>query len=320
MNRRHLFASIAGMIFFPAQLLAQIISSKQIRIINPFPPGGTTDILSRIISSGLQVAGQASIVESHPGAGGNLGLQIAAKADPDGNTIAVIPIAAAISSSLYRNLGFKLTTDFRGIAFLGNMPSLLLVTKDSRFTSIEQVVDYGKKNPGKLTYASFGTGTSPQLFMELFLNRYGITAIHVPYKGAAPALTDLLGGQVDIGFQTATSVLGLVQQGKLRPLAVSTKERFEPLPLVPTIAETGLPGFDAGVWFGVVAPAKTPTATVNKLNAEINKILTSPDNQKKLKELGVSYKPMTADEFNTFVKSEESKWAQVAKLVGIEPE
>jgi len=200
------------------------------------------------------------------------------------------------------------------------MPSLLLVPKDSLFTSIEQVVSYGRKNPGKLTYASFGTGTSPQLFMELFLNRYGITAIHIPYKGAAPALTDLLGGQVDIGFQTATSVLGLVQQGKLRPLAVSTKERFELLPLVPTIAETGLPGFDAGVWFGVVAPAKTPTVTVNKLNAEINKILKSPDNQKKLMELGVSYKPMTADEFNTFVKNEENKWAQVAKLVGIEPE
>ena len=320
MKRRHLFASIAGMILFPAQLLSQTISSKQIRIINPFPPGGTTDILSRIISSGLQAGGQGSIVESHPGAGGNLGLQIAAKADPDGNTIAVISIAAAISSSLYRNLGFKLTTDFRGVAFLGNMPSLLLVPKDSLFTSIEQVVSYGRKNPGKLTYASFGTGTSPQLFMELFLNRYGITAIHVPYKGAAPALTDLLGGQVDIGFQTATSVLGLVQQGKLRPLAVSTKERFELLPLVPTIAETGLPGFDAGVWFGVVAPAKTPTVTVNKLNAEINKILKSPDNQKKLMELGVSYKPMTADEFNTFVKNEENKWAQVAKLVGIEPE
>ncbi|HSQ03173.1 MAG TPA: tripartite tricarboxylate transporter substrate-binding protein, partial [Burkholderiales bacterium] len=200
------------------------------------------------------------------------------------------------------------------------MPSLLVVHPSKPFKTVADVIRFARENPGKLNYSSAGIGTSPHLFMELFLHLTGVSMNHVPYKGAGPSLVDQVGGQVDIGFQTATAVLGYVQQGQLRALATSTVERFDPLPTLPSVAKSGVPAFDASAWFGMVAPVRTPKAIIDRLNAETMKALKAPQAAKRLEELGVMVSMNTPEEFGRFMQEEAVKWAKVAKLANIKAE
>lgn len=321
MKRRTFMLSMAAIAAMPGMAVAQAYPTKLIRIINPFPAGGTTEILGRIVGQGLQVQlGQSVIIETKAGAGGNIGLEMTARSAPDGYTIAMYPISSVMAPSIYKNLAYDPLKDLIPIALVGKMPSLLVVHPSKPFKTVADVIQFARANPGKLNYSSAGIGTSPHLFMELFLHMTGVSMNHVPYKGAGPSLVDQVGGQVDIGFQTATAVLGYIQQGQLRALATTTVERFEPLPTLPSIAKSGVPGFDASAWFGMVAPARTPKPIIDRLNAETMKALTAPSGSKRLGELGVMVSMNSADEFGKFMEAEAVKWAKVAKSANIKAE
>ena len=319
--RRTLLKMAAVIALLPSVAWAQAYPSKPVRIINPFSAGGTSDILARLVATGLQAStGQPFIVESRPGAGGNVGMEATARSAPDGYTLVMVPSAITVATSLFKNLGYHPTKDLTPVALVGKAPSLLVVPAQSPFRSLEDMVKYARENPGKLNYASFGVGTSPHLIMELYLSKLGVKMTHIPYKGAGPVVADLMGGQVDLAFQTAAAVAPNVLQGKLRALATSSKERFPALPDVPAVAERGVPGFDESAWFGLVAPAGTPTAIIEKLNAETNRILQSIEGRKQLDALGVLGSPMSVEAFAAFMRSEETKWTAVTKAVGVKPE
>jgi tripartite-type tricarboxylate transporter receptor subunit TctC len=321
MKRSTLMLLMGALAALPGLALAQAYPTKLIRIINPFPAGGTTEILGRIVGQGLQATlGQSVIIDTRAGAGGNIGLELTARSAPDGYTIAMYPISSVMAPSIYKNLSYDPLKDLVPIALVGKMPSLLVVHPSKPFKSVAEVVRYARENPGKLNYSSAGIGTSPHLFMELFLHLTGVSMNHVPYKGAGPALVDQVGGQVDIGFQTATAVLGYIQQGQLRALATSTVERFDPLPNLPSVAKSGVPDFDASAWFGMVAPARTPKPVIDRLNAETMKVLKAPAAAKRLDELGVMVSMNTPEEFGRFMQEEAVKWAKVAKLANIKAE
>ena len=321
MKRSVVLLCIGVIAALPLAAVAQTYPSKMIRIINPFPSGGTTEILGRIVGQGLQgVLGQTVIIETKAGAGGNIGLEATARSAPDGYTIAMYPISSVMAPSIYKHLAYDPLNDLVPIALVGKMPSLLVVHPSQPFKSVTDVIRFAKQNPDKLNYSSAGIGTSPHLFMELFLNMAGVKMNHVPYKGAGPSLIDQVGGQVDIGFQTATAVLGYIQQNQLRALATSTVEKFAPLPALPSIAESGLPGFDASAWFGMVAPVRTPKPIIDRLNAETMKVLKTPQTKKVLDDLGVMVAMNTPEEFGQFMQSEAKIWAKVAKLANIKAE
>ncbi len=322
MIRRQLIAASLLAACSPwAAAQADRFPSKPIQIINPFPVGGTTEILARLIAPGLQKAlGQTVIVETKAGAGGNIGLEYTARAPADGHTIAMYPISSVMAPSIYKNLRYDPLKDLAPVGLVGKMPALLVVHPSRPYKTMSQLIDYARANPGKLSYSSAGIGTSPHLFMEFFKHLTGTSMTHVPYKGAGPALTDSIGGQVDVGFQTATAVLPYVQNKQLHALATSTVEPFGPLPQLPSIAASGVPQFDASAWFAMVAPAGTPQPVLDKLNASIRSVLASPDVAKRLDELGVIAAAGTAAEFEKFRLEEAAKWAKVAQLADIKAE
>ncbi|MCL4775002.1 MAG: tripartite tricarboxylate transporter substrate binding protein [Burkholderiaceae bacterium] len=291
-----------------------------IKIINPFPSGGTTDILARTIAEGLhEEFGQPVIVDIKAGAGGNIGLQLTAKSPADGYTLAMYPISSVMAPSVYKNLGYDPIKDLSAVALVGTMPALLVVHPGLPIHSAADLIAHAKKNPGKLSYGSAGIGTSPHLYMELLKHETGIDMVHVPYKGAGPSIVDQIAGHVDVSFQTATAVLEHVRQQKMRALATSTMAPFAPLAGLPSVAKT-VPGFDASTWFGMVAPAGVPGPVIQKLNAAVMKVLAKPAVQRRWEDLGVSLSPNTADEFAEYIRSEHDKWAKVAKRAGVEPQ
>ena len=291
-----------------------------IKLINPFPPGGTTEILGRIIGDALFTElGQRVIVDTKAGAGGNIGLQATAVAPPDGYTIAMYPISSVMAPSVYKDLKYDPINGLAAVALVGKMPALLVVHPSRPINSVVELIAYAKANPGKLSYASAGIGTSPHLYMELFKHLAGVDMVHVPYKGAGPSIVDQIAGQVDLSFQTATAVLQNVRTQQMRALATSTVEPFAPLPNLPPIAKT-LAGFDASTWFGIVAPPGVAKPIIDKLNAAVMKVLAQPAVKARWLELGVTVSPNTADEFAAFIRSEHDMWAKVAKLAGVKPE
>ncbi|HYD58029.1 MAG TPA: tripartite tricarboxylate transporter substrate binding protein [Burkholderiales bacterium] len=318
--RRILLFALASLVTFPVTSMGQTYPDRVVRIYNPFSAGGTSDILSRIVATGLQEAfGQPFVVEAKPGAGGNIALEAVSQARPDGYTLVMAPAGMTVATSLFK-LNFNPTRDLAPVVLVGKAPSLLVVPAQSSFRSLNEITEYARANPGKLNYASFGVGTTPHLFMEMLLTRTGVTMQHVPYKGAGPAVTDLIGGQVQLAFQTAAAVLPHVQQGRLRALATSSAERYPGLPSIPSIAELGLAGFDESAWFGIVAPRDTPPAVVQKLNAEAVRILQRPDVRKQLDTLGVVAAPMSAEAFGKFIAEEETKWTGIIRKLGLKPE
>ncbi|HSF47378.1 MAG TPA: tripartite tricarboxylate transporter substrate binding protein, partial [Burkholderiales bacterium] len=261
-----------------AQSPATNYPNKAIRFVVPYTPGGTTDILARIIAAELTKNwGQQVFVDNRPGAGGNIGTGFVAKADPDGYTIVMGAISThAINPSLYKNIPYDHIKDFAPVTRVGLLPNVLVVNPSLPVKTVKEFIAYGKANPGKLSYASPGTGTSLHLSGELFKSVTGVDMVHVSYKGSAPALTDLLGGQVLAMFDNLPASLPHIKAGKLRALAVTTAKRAPALPEVPTMVEAGVPDFVVTSWFAVFVPAKTPKEIIAKLNSEMVKVLNSP--------------------------------------------
>jgi tripartite-type tricarboxylate transporter receptor subunit TctC len=300
---------------------AQPYPAKPVRFIIPFPPGGPTDIVGRLAAERLSRAWNVQVIaDNRPGSGGNIGTEQCARAPADGYKMCMISIAQSISPAIYPKLGFDPVRDFAHVTLLATLPSLLVVHASLPAKNVRELIALARAKPGALNYASGGSGTSSQLLMEMFNQQAGIHIVHVAYKGTGPALTDQLSGTIEVAFSTAIAVLPYVQAGRLRALAVSTRERLPTLSEVPTMAESGLPDFDGGSWQGVVMPAGTPRELVNAVSAELVKLLQAPDMKERI--LGMGGIPLgnSPDEFAAFMKGESEKWAQVAKAAKVRTE
>ena len=293
--------------------------NKPIRMIVPFSAAGTTDILARAIGQELTKAwGQPVVVENRPGAGGNTGADVVAKAPADGYTLlmgAVSPMAINVTL-YYPKLPYDVVKDFAPVTLVATVPNLLVVHPSVPVTTVKELIALAKAKPGQLTFASSGNGTSIHLSGELFKSMAGVDMLHIPYKGSGPAITDLIGGQVNMMFDNMPSVLAQVKGGKLRAIAVTTRERSPALPEVPTIAESGLPGFDASSWFGIFAPAGTPKDIVAKLSTAVAKSLHTTEMKERLAGQGAVAVGNTPEQYGEFVKTEIAKWAKVVKASG----
>lgn len=312
-------ASALGLLALtPLAAQAQAFPTKAITIIVPFSAGGTTDILARVLGQFISKdLGQPVIIDNRAGAGGNIGTQLVARAAPDGYTILMGTVGThAINQSLYPKLAFDPIKDFAPLTRVALVPNLLVANPAQPFKTVKELMAYAKANPGKVTFGSSGSGTSIHLSGELFKQMAGVDIQHVAYKGSAPAVNDLLGNHIAIMFDNMPSAISHVKAGKLRPLAVTTAQRSPALPDVPTIAEAGVPGYEATSWFGLLAPAKTPAPVVAKLNAAILKALADPDVKNKLLEQGAEPAGETPAQFAAFIASETVKWGKIVKQSG----
>ena len=308
----------AGCAVLACVAAAQPWPAKPIKWVVPFAAGGTTDILARTIGEKLSASlGQPVIVENKPGAGGAVGAEFTAKAPADGYTIMGGTISThAINASLYKALPYDPVKDFAPITMIARVPNMLVINPDVPAKSVPELIALMKANPRKYTFASSGNGTSQHLSGELFKSTAGVDMQHIPYKGSPPALQDVVGGQVTMTFDNITTAWPLAKAGQLRALAVTTAKRSPIAPDVPTLAEAGLAGYEIGSWQGVFAPAGTPPDIVRRLNAEIVKIINTPDVREKLIGLGAEPVGNTQEEFGAFVKAEVVKWAGVVKQSG----
>jgi tripartite-type tricarboxylate transporter receptor subunit TctC len=293
---------------------------RPIRIIVPFSPGGGTDTIARTLGAAMsQDLGQTVIVENKPGAGTVIGTDTVAKSAPDGTTILIATFAHAVNPSLRSKMPFDTEKAFDPVVLIGRSPNILVVPASSPYKSIKELVAAAKADPGKLTFASQGVGTSAHLAGELFNNLAGVNMTHVPYKGAGPALNDLLGGQVNMMFATATAAAPLIESGKVRALGVTTPERSPVRPEVPSIAEAGVPGYAAESWYGFFVPAGTPAEIVNKLNVATAKAAQSETFRKRVEGEGLVITTGTPKELADYVSAEQKRWAAVVKAAKIEP-
>jgi tripartite-type tricarboxylate transporter receptor subunit TctC len=287
---------------------------KPVRVVVPFTPGGSTDITARLVSSRLQeIWGQSVVVENRGGAGGNIAADVVAHSDPDGYTIFIVGPGLATNQFLYASLSYDPVGDFAPVTLLITQPNLMCVPNSSPAKSVEGFIAYCHANPGKVTFASSGVGTTLHLSGELFKRLAKVEMTHVPYRGGAPAINDLIPGRVDVIFDNMPSILPHVKSGSLRGLAVTTKERVPVVPDIPTIAESGVPGFDVFSWFGFFVPAKTPQDVVAKINADTNAALAYPSVKTRFEELGATPKGSTPAELAAYLKSEIDKWGPVIR-------
>jgi len=304
--------------------LAQASSypNKPVRIIVPFAVGGIADTFARVIGIKLtEDWGQPVVVENKTGAGGNIGAEAVARAAPDGYTLVMGNIGShAVNVSLFKTIPFDPIKDFVPIAHVLDADGLLVVNPSVKANSVREIIEMARAQPGKLSYASGGLGTTSHLAGELFKSTAKVDIVHVPYKGNSPAIADLLSGQTQLSFATMPTVLPHVKAGKLRAVASIGLARTVALPDVPTVAESGLPGFEVSNWIGLFAPAGTPPDIVSKLNAEVQKIMRSPDVQKRLESEGARFIPMTAAQFAAFQKDEATKWAKIIRDANIKAE
>ena len=288
-----------------------------IMLIVPYPAGGGNDLIARLVASQMsQSLGQQIVIENRGGAGSTIGTRDVARSAPDGYTILIATSSLAINPSLYPDAGYDPRKDFTPIGLIATSPNFVLVHPSVPAKSIVELIALAKKDPGKLDFASTGTGTSTHLSAELFEDMAGIKFTAVPYKGVAPALTDLMGGHVSVMFCPMASAVGLVKQGSLRALAVTGATRSPLFPDVPTVAEAGLPGYDAGLHYGIVAPAGTPHPIVEKLNAALRAAVTSPAFKEKIAADGVEPLTSTPEEYATDIDREETKWSAIVKKFG----
>ncbi len=293
---------------------AQAWPSKTITVVVPFPPGGTTDVLARAVATKLSAnVGQPVIVDNKPGAGATLGAAQVAKATPDGYTLLMGAVHHTIATSVYKGLTYSFEKDFSPITTVAMVPNVLVVNAKSPYNSVKDLIAAGKASPDKLAYGSNGNGTAQHMIGTQFQIASGAHILHVPYKGSAPLTTDLLGGQVDMSFDTVTPVLPFIKEGKLKPLAVTTAKRSSTLPNVPTLQEAGVPGIAIGTWFGLLAPAATPKEVVTKLNAEIVKIINTPEFKKQMFDIGAEPIGNKPEEMAKQIKEETEKFAGLVK-------
>jgi tripartite-type tricarboxylate transporter receptor subunit TctC len=301
----------------PLLAAAQAYPSRPIRMLVPFPAGGTVDFFARVIAPKLADAlGQPVQVENRSGAGGNIAAEAVAKAAPDGYTVLMGSEIVAINISLYNKLGYDPLKDLAPVTLVGTVPNILIVSNAVPATTVKELVALAKKPGSKLSYASTGHGTSSQLSSELFKSMASIEVLHVPYKGGAPAIADVIGGQVEMMFVNMPTGLGHVRAGKVRILGVTSARRVVQLPEVPTIDEAGLKGFETAAWSGVYVPMGTPREVIARLNAEILKILKMPGVREQLAGQGAEPVGDTVEEFGQFTRAEITKWAQIIKSSG----
>lgn len=292
--------------------------SKPINIIVPFSAGGTTDILARIVGQYLgEELGQPVIIDNRPGAGGNIGGMAAARSPADGYTLFMGTVGThAINASLYSKMPFDPIKDFAPLSRVATVPNLLVANPAQPFKNVKELIAYAKANPGKVNFGSSGSGSSVHLSGELFKSMAHVDMVHVPYKGSAPAMTDLLGNQISVMFDNMPSAIQHVRSGKLRPLAVTTAKRSRELPDVPTIAEAGVPGYEATSWFGLWAPVKTPADVQQKIHTALVKVLKNPAVIKKIEDQGGDVVIDTQAQFDAYIKTEAAKWGKVVKESG----
>jgi tripartite-type tricarboxylate transporter receptor subunit TctC len=321
MKQKSMLSAVAAAFLptvFAAPVAAQEYPVKPVRFVIAFSPAGPSDILTRIVGSKLaESMGQVFIFDNRPGAGGNLAGEIVAKAPPDGYTLLMGNNSIlATNASLYKNMSFDPVKDLAPVALLASQPNILVVHPSLPVKSVKELIAFAKAHPGQLNYASSGSGAAAHLAAELFKSMAAVQMVHIPYKGASPALIDMLAGQCQVMFATALSVQPYLQSNRLRPLAVSTAKRARIMPNLPTVAEAGVPGFEATTWHGIVSTAGTPPAVINKLNAEINKVLKLPDVNATLTRQGAEVLGGTPQEFAAYIKAEIPKWAKVVKASG----
>lgn len=305
-------------LMFSFEAHAQAYPSRPIRLVVPLSPGGFADVPTRMLLPRLSAAlGKQVIVDNKPGAGGTIGADAVAKSAPDGYTLLATATPHVISSHLYRTLPYDSLKDFAPVALFGSGPYALVVNPQKLpVASVRELIVAAKAAPGKIDYASSGNGSAQHLVSALFNTLAGIELNHVPYKGSGPAMQDLLGGQVPVSFAGVPNVISAVKSGKLRALAVTTAKRWAELPDVPTVAEAGIPGYEATLWLGLAAPAGTPAEIINRLHAETAKALQDPELQQSFRGAGVSATIMNPQEFGGFLRAEHEKWGKVVRETG----
>ena len=318
-SRRNLLLSAAalGIVAATHTTRAQTYPSRPVRWIVPFPAGGPSDILARLIGQALsERLRQPFVIENRGGGSGNIGTQAVVGADPDGHTLLLVAAPNAINGALYPSIGFNFVRDIAPVASIARGALIMLVAPSFPAETVAQFIAYAKANPGKINMASAGKGTPPHVAGELFKTLAGIDMLHVPYRGVAPAITDLLNGQVHVLFDPVPSSIGHVKSGKLRALAVTTAQRSELLPDTPALAEF-VPGYEASTWFGAGAPRRTPSEIIDQLNSTINAILADPGVKTRLADLGASVFTSSPAEFRKFIDAETDKWAKIVTYAGI---
>jgi tripartite-type tricarboxylate transporter receptor subunit TctC len=322
MNRLVKSVAAFSMLAFSAAAPAQGFPSKPIRIVIPFVAGGSSDIVGRAIGSKFQeILGQPAVVENRPGANGSIAAEFVAKADPDGYTILVGSIGVfSINSALFKDLRYHPLRDFAPISLAVTTPNVLVTKPDLAAASLKDLVEFAKKNPGKLSYCSSGTGSSDHLTAELLKQMSATFAVHVPYRGGAACQTDLMGGQVEYSFQNLGAVTNYIKAGRMKALAVTAKTRHPQLPNVPTVAEAGFPDLVVTSWQAAAAPVKTPREIVARLNDATVRALRSPDIRERMNQIGFDVVASTPEEFGKFMKEEVDRWTRVVERGGIKPE
>jgi tripartite-type tricarboxylate transporter receptor subunit TctC len=316
LNRRRFVglaaAAIAAPSIGPSRAAGADWPAKPVRVVVPFTPGGSTDTTARLVGNRLQeVWGQSVVIENKPGAGGNIAADMVAHSDPDGYTIFIVGPGLATNQFLYPQLSYDPVGDFAPVTLLITQPNMMCVPNSSPAKSVQEFIAYCNANRGKVTYASSGNGTTLHLSGELFKRLANVEMTHIPYRGGAPAINDLIPGRVDVIFDNVPTVVQHVREGQLRGLAVTTKERIAIMPEMPTIAESGVPGFDVSSWFGFFVPARTPPDIIAKINADTNAALVHPTVKPRFEHLGAVPKGSTPAELAAFLKSEIDKWGPV---------
>ncbi len=317
-QNRRILSLLAAALVLPGAAMAQpeaVWPSRPIKWVVPFPPGGAMDAIARTLGDkAARELGQPFVIENRPGAGGNIGADYVAKQPADGYTIMITSIGMATNKALYARLGYDPVKDFAPVSLLAVVPNVLVVNAARNGDrSVKDVLAHARRDPGKLTYASAGNGTSIHLAGEMFASLAGLNLLHIPYKGSGPALTDMLGGQVDLMFDSITSARPHIQSGKLRALGVTTAKRSSALPDVPTIAEAGLPGYEVSPWFAVFAPAGTPAEVLARLNKVLNESMKQPDTLKKLESVGAEPIGSTPQELAAHLRREIDRWDKLIK-------
>jgi tripartite-type tricarboxylate transporter receptor subunit TctC len=325
LNRRRFVGLAAAAVAAPSVLVSRALGAdwpvRPVRVVVPFTPGGSTDITARLISNRLQeVWGQSVVVENKPGAGGNIAADMVAHSDPDGYTIFIVGPGLATNQFLYPSLSYDPVGDFAPVTRLIIQPNLMCVPNSSSAKSVQEFIAHCNANKGKVTYASSGNGTTLHLSGELFKRLAKVEMTHIPYRGGAPAINDLIPGRVDVIFDNMPSILSHAKAGTVRALAVTTRERVAVVPDIPTIAESGVPGFDVFSWFGFFVPAKTPQDIVARINADTNAALAYPSVKSRFEDLGATPKGSTPAELAAFLKSEIDKWGPVIREAQIKVE
>jgi tripartite-type tricarboxylate transporter receptor subunit TctC len=312
----------AALLAIPGHAAAQAYPDRAITMVIPFAPGGSTSIVGRVIADKMsETLGQKVVVENRPGAGGTIGTLAVAKSEPDGYTIALgYTGTLAIGPSLYSKAGYDPRKDFAPIGLIGSAPSSMVVHPSFQVRTVAELIAYAKAHPGQVNYGSAGTGTVNHIAGEYFARSAGITLVHIPYKGTGPALVDLLGGHILLAFAPIPATHANVSAGLLRALAVTSPTRTSLLPEVPTIAESGLPGFDASLYYGLVAPVGTPRPVIDRLNKELRAALASDEVRQRLLQDGTETLPGTPEDYGAFIDKDEAKWAEIIKASGAKGE